>query len=284
MLVSKNDAVAICQDYGYSTADGWTEAKLTKKVHELSQLFRSGEFEPDDDLVPLVKRIAEAISDGEDVEVGDGTVVESEDAMREENEEEEGGDEDEAMDASRCPLAVGDRVVVKAAEGSDWKGIVDEVIRADYVMVRDRNKATWEVYVSQCRLAKRAASSTKRSSGSSSGKTDEDAEDAEIRDLQERLRALKAKRKVSKNTAKKPKQKKLKREELALKILRSHPGGDGLEELGEELDSRWVQQGRKSNVKASASAMRRVVKAGVLFGLLQMDGQQVMWNREPESK
>jgi len=101
-------------------------------------------------------------------------------------------------------------------------------------------------------------------------------EDDELRSLKERLQALRAKKK-QKQGDKQPRPKRLKREELAVKTLRAHPEGGILGELAEELDVRWQKQGKPSNPRAATYQIKRLAKAGVLFGLLKLEGKRVTW-------
>jgi len=270
MLVKQADAVAICQDYGFATADGWTVARLSKKLSELVQLYRNGEFEPSGDLSLLLKRIAELESGGESIEIGD-------DSAGDETISDVGSDDSET---EACLLSVGDRVIVHDSE-EDWKGIVGEIIRSDRVMVRDRRGETWEVAVEKCEIVKHAADIDREKKGMKKPsfarqKQQPKArtpEDEEIRELEERLRVLRFKRAGYKKTGRS----KLKRDELAVKVLQAHPEGDTLEQLAEELDLRWQRQGRQSNPRMSVSCLKRIVKAGILFGLLRMEGGKVLW-------
>jgi len=265
MRVSTEDAVAICQDYGFLTADGWTEEKLSKKLGELVQLYRSGEFEVGDNrLEDLLKQLAVADEAGEQLEIGDG---------------EDLGPKDEKAVVEGCPLGINDRVIVRDGD-VDWKGIVDEVLGPDYVMVRDRAGETWEVAVETCELKKRASESEVSEptveKSERERKSPKDEDEAEIRSLQERIRALKKKKKRN-SGGRKTKPKKLRRDEIAIRVLRAHPEGGILEHLAEEVEERWEKQGRQANLQASTSTLKRLVKAGILFGLLKMDGRKVLW-------
>ena len=260
MRVSKEIAVAICQDYGFATADGWSDEKLARKVGELVNLYESGEFEvSDESIVGELKRLY-TMDEDEELEIGDGETPE-------EAEDEEDGSEG-------CLLRVGDRGIVRDRDPDldPWKGIVDEVLGPDHVMVRDRKGEIWEVRVEAFELKKRASETVEDpEKPKRERKPPKDEEEAEIRSLQERIQALKKKKGAAK------KSKKLRRDEIAVRVLRAHPEGGVLEHLADEVEARWKKQGRPDNIQASTSTLKRLVKAGVLFGLLKMDGRRVLW-------
>jgi len=280
MRVSKEAAVAICQDYGFATADGWSDVKLVKKLGELIKLERSGEFELENDkLADVLKQLVEADKAKELLEIGDGEEAEFEEA--DEQAEEGSGsrfmadDEDEDAPVEGCPLGIGDRVLVCETVGDEWKGIVNIIHSKDYVEVRDQKGETWDVAVGKCEL-KMKASEVSSKAQQRQRKPPKDEEEAEMRSLQERIRALKAKRKGN-SGEKNARAKKLRRDEIAVRVLRAHPEGGVLEHLVEEVEARWKKQGRRENLKASTSTLSRLVKAGVLFGLLKVEGRRILW-------
>lgn len=279
MLVKKEDAVVVCQEFGFATADGWSEPKLLRKLEELVTLYRSGEWTTSmQDVVAVLDRLAkgagEAVAirdDGDENDDGDGN-DDGDDRLASELED----DEDAIKD--HCLLDVGDRVVV-GEEGVDrWKGIVDEILTDDSVMVRDRRGETWETTVDKCEVKIRATEVEKEKKAAKlkpekSGELlDEDDEAAEIRSLKERIQALKSRKKSSGG-----RKNKLRRDEIAVRVLWAHPEGGVLERLAEEVDVMWKKQGRQENPHLSVSTLKRVVRVGVLFGLLRLDGRKVSW-------
>jgi len=291
MQVTQEEAVAVCQEFGFATADGWDETKLVRKLGELVTLYRTGEFDPTgNEVVSTLNRLGSKENAGKEITIGsDSDVFDGE-------EEDEGAecvaemkeDEEEAI-KGRNPRSVGDRVLVHEKEMDEWKGIVDEILSEDTVLVRDRGSETWSVSVDDLTVKMSAAEVIKRSKKESKSEKDEKVEDSkgevpastkveggedsEIRSLQERLKALKARQKGS-GTGKK---RKLGRDEIAVRVLQEHKDGGIIERLAEEVEAKWKHQGRKENFQASVSMLNRIVKAGVLFGLLQMEGKKVIW-------
>jgi len=292
MKVNKETAVAICQDYGFSTADGWNEPRLAKKLTELVQLYRSGEYEPEDaEPEEVLRSLAEVVKSGEPIEFGEEEVGRRERAEADDEEEGEpvAGDEDEEEKEEAeeveepvvgCPLGVGDRVIVHDSE-EDWKGIVHELLTSGRVMVRDRRGETWEVAVEKCEVVKRAAEVESKQMVEPSKPSKSSPEDDELRSLKERLQALRAKKKKQKKqkqeTTELVSPKRLSRDGCAVKTLRSHPEGGVLGELADESDVRWQRQGKQSNLRSANEIMDRIVKVGVLFGLLKLEGKRVTW-------
>ena len=274
MQVSKEEGVAVCQEFGFATADGWTETKLLRKLEELVTIYRSGEFEPqDDDVMAILGRLAEGQKAGKTLVIGND---EDEDKKAEEDDlnapsEVDPKDDDDAIRA-RCLLNVGDRVIVSEEGVDSWKGIVDEILSDDSVCVRDREGRTWETTVDKCDVKVRASEveEEKKTVRSKAAKP-EDEEEAEIRSLRERIRALKS------SGGGKMKRKKLRRDEIAILVLKAHPEGGIVERLAEEMEEKWKRQGRQENLQVSVSALKRVVKVGVLFGLLKLEGRKVSW-------
>jgi len=274
MQVSKEEGVTVCQEFGFATADGWTEAKLLRKLEELVTVYRSGEFEPqDDDVLVILDRLAGGQKAGKTLVIGND---EDEDEKAEEDDldsrsEVDPKDDDDARKA-RCLLNVGDRVIVSEEGVDSWKGIVDEILSDDSVCVRDREGKTWETTVDKCDVKIRASEVEKEKKiVRSKAAKPEDEEEAEIRSLRERIRALKS------SSGGKTKRKKLPRDEIAVLVLKAHPEGGILERLAEEMEEKWKRQGRQENPQVSVSTLKRVVKAGVLFGLLKLEGRMVSW-------
>lgn len=286
--VRKETAVAICRDFGFATADGWSDEKLVNKLGKLLQIHRSGEFElKDESLADELARLARGDEDDE-LEIVKGDDEDFEDEEEEVEEEVGGGesgqeeeDEDE-FPVEGCSVQVGDRGLVHEAGEDAWKGIVTQVFSKDLVKVCDRKGKSWHVRPESFEVKLRASEAkpnnvVKPERPKREPKPPKDEQEAEIRSLQERIRALKSKRRKTNGGEKKPKAKKFRRDEIAVHVLRSHPEGGILEHLAEEVESRWTKQGRQENLKASTLTLRRLVKAGVLFGLLKMDGRKVMW-------
>jgi len=281
MRVSKEEAVAVCQEFGFATADGWSEDKLTKKLGELVTLYRTGEFSPDDgDVVVILSRLGKKENAGKEITIGD----DEEDLFVEDVEEDEGlesemeveENEEEAIKA-RCPRSVGDRVVVREEGCDEWKGIVDEILSDTSILVRARDGQTWETTVDRVEVKLRAAEVEKKSSKKTTiekAENPKSGEEDEIRSLRERINALKSKQKKSGKAGPK---RKLQRDEIAVHVLKAHPEGGIMERLAEEVDERWKKQGRRENLEGSLATLKRVVKAGVLFGLLEVVGRMVTW-------
>ena len=286
MQVSKEEAVAVCQEFGFAMADGWSEAKLLKKLGELVTLYRTGEFSPDDDdVVVVLSRLGKKENAGKEITIGD----DEEDLLVEDMEEDEDPEsevdtqikEEEAIRA-RCPLSVGDRVVVREEGCDEWKGIVDEILSDDSISVRARDGEIWETTVDRVEVKLRAAEVEKTSPKKTSLKKmttekvkgPESGEEDEIRSLQERIKALKSKQKGSGKAGPK---RKLQRDEIAVRVLKAHPEGGIMERLAEEVEEKWKKQGRRENLQGSLATLKRVVKAGVLFGLLEVVGRMVTW-------
>jgi len=256
MQVSKEDALVVCQEFGFATADGWPEEKLVRKLGELVTLYRTGEFESeDDDVMAILNRIAKV--GAEELEIGSGDSV-----------------------GAQCPLDVDDRVVVREEGVGPWKGVVHEILSEDSVLIRDRGGVTREASVGNCEVKIRASEIKGKQEGvlGSRPEKGETEEEADIRSLRERITALRSKKKQRGDGGGK---KNLRRDELVVDVLRSHPDGGIVESLAEEVDDRWKKQGRKGNMPASLSTLKRMAKAGVLFGLLKVEGRKVTWVSVP---
>ena len=284
MQVSKEEGVAVCQEFGFATADGWSKTKLLRKVEELIVIYRSGEFEPkDDDVVAILDRLAEGQMAGKPLAIGndkDWDEKAGEDDLDSRSEVEPKDDDDEIK--ARCLLSVGDRVIVSEEGVDSWKGIVDEIFSVDDVRIRDREGETWDTTVDKCDVKVRASEvDGEKKTVRSKVEKPEDEQEAEIRSLRERIRALNSRKSSS---GEKTKRKKLRRDEIAVLVLKAHPEGGVLERLAEEVEEKWKRQGRQGNPQVSVSTLKRVVKVGVLFGLLKLEGRKVLWVVSKEGK
>ena len=280
MHVSKSDLVAMCQDYGFSTADGWDDAKLLKKFGDLLQIGRLGEFTPTEkvhrvifadlmdaeefEIVADAERTEggpkrEKVDDFDDIDLNIGEGDDDEDEKQEE--------EKDAADSGN-PLEAGQRVIVH--DGEKWKGVVHEILNADYVYVRDRTGELWETAVEKCEVVQRLPKKSDVHSQNAVGTKSDDPQDEEIKRLQAEVQRAKAEKKAN------GKGKRLNRDELSLKVLKSSPDGV-LTELADVVEAKFVRRGGAANAGASYSAVKRMVKYGVLFGLMKQKGRTVSW-------
>lgn len=274
MKLFKQQAIDVCQDYGFATADGWTDQKLTKIMLKLTMLFGKGEFEPKQPWIEgVMKRLAEE---------GDLELVEDDEVLDESEEPSEGEQDDgfdwddeepkekkasqEEGDPADCPLQGGERVIVHDPE-ENWKGIVKEPISDVRVLVKSKDRKEWEVAIEKIEVVKKIPASKP--------KKPKDDQDEEIEKLQRELKKLQGEDKPKK--PKKFKGKKLNRQEMILKILKEQDDPIEIDELAEQAEAEYVDQGRTENLKASRSAARRIVKFGVLFGLIMQKGERVKW-------
>jgi len=193
-------------------------------------------------------------------------VVEEEE-KEEEKEKEEKQEQGEDIKIN-CPLSEGQCVLV---HGDDevWKARVHEIISDDYVVVRDRKGELWEESIERLEVVERVPKKKSLKPA--------DSEDAEIECLQEQISALKGKQKTAGGRTKKQK---FTRNELSLEVLRADADDALVDEMAAEVDAMFVKQGGQSNVRASANALERVVKYGVLFGILRREGRKVVWSGE----
>ena len=274
MQLLKEQAVVICKDYGLAMADGWEVQRLSSKLAKVIQLARQGEYEPSKDLVDEVA----SLCDSELVEIVDSLdEVDGEEQMDATDEREEHDDdwddvpeekeeetkeevEGEEDTRDRCPIPLRQRVLVGATDGK-WKGIVVEIISADRVMVKNRHGEEWEENVENLEIVTRKK------------KKNEDADDREIQELEDKVSAMKGKDKQKKNTAKKG----LIRDVVALKLLRNCRDGIDRDAFALETEKRYVKQGMKKSLVASQGAVDRIVKYGVLFGVIERKGKMIFW-------
>lgn len=277
MHVSKSDLVAMCQDYGFSTADGWDDAKLLKKFGDLLQIGKSGEFTPTEkvhrtifadlmdaeefEIVADAERTEggpkrEKVDDFDDIDLNIGEGDDDEDEKQEE--------EKDAMDSGN-PLEAGQRVIVH--DGEKWKGVVHEILNADYVYVRDRTGELWETAVEKCEVVQRPLPGQFSKEVKSKSA---DSQDEEIKRLQAEVQRVKAEKKAN------GKGKRLNRDELSLKVFKAMSVGV-LGELADVVEAKFVRRGGAANAGASHSAVKRMVKYGVLFGLMKQKGRTVSW-------
>jgi hypothetical protein len=274
MKIEKSDAVAICQDYGYATADGWDKQKLVKKLGEAIKLYRSGEFDwAKDELLPIIEGLAEADS----FELIEKTEKEEEDDLfkdvedSEDGEKESGEDDDwdeeqdinniDEGDPKDCPLQGGERVIVHAKDG-DWKGIVKEPITARRVLVRNKGKEEWEELAENCEVVKRKP------------KKNESEDERKIRELKDEIEGMEGDKTVVQK--KKAKGRKSTREETVVRLLRKS-GSFLIDDLVESVEKSYVRQGGGKKLTASDAAVKRVVKYGTMFGVVKQTGNEVVW-------
>jgi hypothetical protein len=273
MKVTKEDAVAICQDYGLATADGWDEKRLAKKFGEVLRLFRSGEYDcSDKELLPILEGLVEGeefelVDELDDVGKETTEPEDDEDDWDLDDEDEDEKDVEEVSgpwegDPKDCPLQGGERVLVHDSEET-WKGIVKEAMSDCRVMVRDRKGGEWDTAIEKCEVVKKGRSSKEKI---------EDDQDRQIRELEERLKAAKGGKSKGKR-----KGKKLSRLQMALKVLQESGEPSTIEDLAELAEAEYVDQGRQENLKTSVTTMKRLVKYGVLFGVVRQKGAKVKW-------
>ena len=149
-MITRDDAVEVCQSYGFSTADGWSDSKVQKKLRELIQLYRSGDWEPDSDddedgkLLELMQQMANATKDGEEAVIRTKEEIDEEDAA-----------EKEVVEG--CPVSVGDRGIVVESDGIKWKGMVKKLLSLTHALIMDQDGETWDVDVSTFKVKIKAA-------------------------------------------------------------------------------------------------------------------------------
>lgn len=271
MKVLKDVAVAICKDYGFKMADGWSDLKLAKKVGDLVELFRSGEFEPEDEaLAEELSRLAEAC-DGSEIEVvvSDEPELDREDVSRSRKEAAK------EPDTSDCPFKVNDRVLVDdGTEDKPWSGVVTKILSGDYVEVRSKSGELWDVRTDQCRIEAEGSSVDGGAPAQEDVDREQDSVELEIARLRKRMQELKQMKKAKRTAGKK---KPLRRDEIAALVLRRHPEGGSVLRLAEEVESQYVEQGRNPSLKKSIVAVKRVAQIGVLLGIMEVEDKEVRW-------
>lgn len=270
MKVRKDIAVAICKDYGFRMADGWSDLKLARKVGDLVELFRSGEFEPEDEaLAEELSRLAEAHDGGEiEVVVSDEPEPDREDVSRNKKEAAK-----ESV-ASDCQFKVNDRVLVDdGTEDRPWSGVVTKILSGGYVEVQSKSGELWDVRTDQCRIEAESSGDDGGAPMQEDVDREQDGVELEIARLRKRIQELRQMKKAKRTAGKK---KLLRRDEIAALVLRRHPEGGSVPRLAEEVESEYVEQGRNPSLKKSIVAVKRVAQIGMLLGLFEMRDREMI--------
>jgi len=105
MLITRDDAVAICVGTGFKAAKTWNKARLTKKMQEMATDAAYADFEVDKEIITdedeadrLNGLLAEMRDSGSEIEVVKELPQDAEEAEEADDESEESEDEDEAED------------------------------------------------------------------------------------------------------------------------------------------------------------------------------------------
>jgi len=254
MKVSKEQAISVLVDYGFTTATTWIDKnKINVKLLKLIQMAVMGEYEAKDEAVrSLVERI---MIDDSDIEIVDELVEEDKEEIRLK----------EA--AKRCPLQGKECVVVTGGEDT-YKAIVKYALTVDRCLVRDKDGKEWEVSVEDCKVVVGKKGKIKKG-------TKKKSDDSEIKALEKQIAILE---KNSKDDSGKSKKIKRGREEIAVGCIRkSGEGGIEVEEVVMIVEKRYVKQGMAANIVASDAVVKRIVKYGVMFGVVKEEGRMLRW-------
>ena len=138
--VSRENAVAICQDNGFLMADGWDVPKLQKKLERVVKVASLGDYVPKNrKLRPI---LAELVGAEEFKVVGI---------------DEAADDPETKEDAINNPLKVGQRLFVRSRADPDekpYKAKVKELLNDTQVLVYDRKGDEWVANVEDCEIVR----------------------------------------------------------------------------------------------------------------------------------
>ena len=262
--ISKRDAVALSEGYGFLMAAGWNMDRLTKKTAEMQKLILIGEFSDFETLDERLQTVGIALSKAEDFEIVqkateekkvavDTTATEIEDdgdVADEEDEDEEEGDEADEEDEEECILKVRQRVLVSDEE--PWKGTISSILNSKYVEVEDRKGEVWEVAVTKCEVLKLKGKPV-------------DAQEEELRALEAQVRRAKAKAKVKVKKAKK-----VTRGESIFRTLETMDSPLSLKELAEKSNRLYAENGGTDNALHTENSSRFIMKILERFGVFRL--------------
>lgn len=297
--ILRDDAVALCEGYGFLMAAGWKPQRLTKKTVEMQKMIRSGEYPDFEKLDEDVQKVGMALSKAEDFEIvqkmkarkqqeekvkaaieeleeedddeekeddeeDEDDVMEDEDDVDEDEDVEEEEDEEDEEDEDEDEEIVAECVLkigerIFVNDEDPWKGTISAILNSKYVEVEDRKGETWEVAIEKCRVLQQKGKKL-------------DPQEEELRRLEAQVR----KAKQTKKTKGKTKAKKVTRLESVFQALEKTVDSFDSSEIAKSANQIYMVAGGSDNVSGADGCIKIVVQTLIRFGCCVMKGKKIV--------